>query len=82
LPPLQDEREASGVVRSFKKVHCLSPGYRWDANMDSAKTVLSFIVKVKKTDPLKEKLEYTVNDHSFGLSWEYSDVFIKVEPAL
>lgn len=52
------------------------------ANMDSTKTVLSFNVKVKKTDQLKEKLEYTVNDHGFGLSWEYSDVFIKVEPAL
>jgi len=52
------------------------------ANMDSTKTVLSVNVKVKKLKELKERLEYAVKENGFVLSWEYSDVFIKVEPAL
>jgi len=50
-----------------------------DANMDPAKTVLSFPVKVKKLTDLNEKLEYYVSSNGFGFRWEYSDVFIKVK---
>lgn len=48
-------------------------------NMDPAKTVLSFTVKAKKLDNLKEKLEYTVANNGFSLQWEYADVFIPVK---
>jgi hypothetical protein len=48
-------------------------------NMDSAKTVLSFTVKVKKLKDLNEKLEYAVTSKGFTLRWEYSDVFIRVK---
>jgi hypothetical protein len=50
-----------------------------DTNMDPAKTVLSFTVKVKKLKDLNEKLEYYVTNNGFGFRWEYSDVFIKVK---
>jgi len=49
------------------------------ANMDPAKTVLSFTVKAKKLKDLKERLEYYVTDKGFGFSWEYTDVFVKVK---
>jgi hypothetical protein len=51
-----------------------------DTNMDSAKTVLSFAVKIKKLKDLNEKLEYAVTNKGIALRWEYSDVFIRVKP--
>jgi hypothetical protein len=48
-------------------------------NMDSTKTVLSFDVKAKKLNDLKERLEYSVTNNGFGFQWEYSDIFIKVK---
>ena len=50
-----------------------------DANMDPAKTVLTFSVKAKKLTDLKEKLEYMVTNNGFGFRWEYSDVFINAK---
>jgi len=50
-----------------------------DANMDPAKTVLSFTVKVKKLKELKERLLYSITNNGVDLQWEYSDVFIKVK---
>jgi hypothetical protein len=50
-----------------------------DANMDPAKTVLSVVVKSKKTTTLNEKLEYYVGSNGFGLKWEYTDVLISVK---
>ena len=50
-----------------------------DANMDSAKTVLSVVVKPKKTKDLNEKLEYGVMSNGFGFRWEYTDVFVGVK---
>lgn len=50
-----------------------------DANMDPAKTVLSFTVKVKKVKELKERLLYSIANNGVDLQWEYSDVFIKVK---
>jgi hypothetical protein len=50
-----------------------------DANMDPAKTVLSVVVKSKKTTALNEKLAYFVGNSGFGLKWEYTDVFIGVK---
>jgi hypothetical protein len=50
-----------------------------DTNMDPAKTVLSFTVKVKKLTNVNERLEYSVMNNGFDLKWEYSDVFVKVK---
>ncbi|MBV8388997.1 MAG: DUF2911 domain-containing protein [Mucilaginibacter sp.] len=50
-----------------------------DANMDPAKTVLSFTVKPKKLKDLNEKLEYYVTGKGFGFKWEYMDVFVSVK---
>ncbi len=48
-------------------------------NMDPAKTVVSFDVKLKTLKDLQERLEYYFTNDGFGLRWEYSDVFIKVK---
>jgi Protein of unknown function (DUF2911) len=48
-------------------------------NMDSAKTVLTFDVKLKKLSNLAEKLEYKVEDNGLVLRWEYSEIFIKIK---
>lgn len=48
-------------------------------NMDPAKTVLSVVVKPKKTKELNEKLEYAVMSNGFGFRWEYTDVFVSVK---
>jgi len=50
-----------------------------DTNMDPAKTVLSFTVKVKKLTNVNERLEYSIMNNGFGFRWEYSDVFVKVK---
>jgi hypothetical protein len=50
-----------------------------DANMDPAKTVLTVVVKPKKTNDLNEKLEYAVMSNGFGFRWEYTDVFVGVK---
>ncbi|HEY4324075.1 MAG TPA: DUF2911 domain-containing protein [Mucilaginibacter sp.] len=49
------------------------------ANMDSAKTVLSFPVNAKKLKAVNEKLEYYITGKGFGFKWEFSDVFVKVK---
>ncbi len=50
-----------------------------DANMEPAKTVLTFTVKPKKLKDLNEKLEYYVTGKGFGFKWENTDVFISVK---
>lgn len=50
-----------------------------DANMDSAKTVLSVVVKPKKTKDLIEKLQFAVMSNGFGFKWENTDVFVSVK---
>ncbi|HTD40810.1 MAG TPA: DUF2911 domain-containing protein [Mucilaginibacter sp.] len=50
-----------------------------DANMDPAKTVLTFVVKPKKLKDLNEKLEYSVMNNGFGFKWENTDVFVSVK---
>lgn len=48
-------------------------------NIDPAKTVLSFTVKLKKLKDVKERLEYTITANGVDMQWEYSDVFFKVK---
>jgi hypothetical protein len=48
-------------------------------NMNPTKTVISFDVKVKTLNDLRERLEYYITNDGFGLRWEYSDVFIRVK---
>jgi hypothetical protein len=50
-----------------------------DTNMDPAKTVLSVVVKPKKTTDLNEKLTYSVMNDGIDLKWEHSDVFMSVK---
>jgi len=50
-----------------------------ETNMDPAKTVLSFTVKVKKLTNVNERLEYSIMNNGFDLKWEYSDVFVKAK---